>query len=76
MYQFVNARHITKIYLQNRDIALLRGHGWRFIYVPMDAAYDFNLSHTYSCVDLSKRALGIHNRFIQTPYELYKHIAP
>ena len=76
MYQFTHAHNITKIHLQNRDISILRAHGWQFIYIPIDAPYDFNLIHAYSCVDLSKRAIGIHNIFIQTPYALYKHIIP
>ena len=27
-----------------------------------------------SCVSVAKRVLGIHNRFIITPYQLYKHL--
>lgn len=76
MYQFTRANNITKIELQNRDIALLRAHGWRFIYIPTDVPCDFDPNHAYSCVDLSKQAIGIHNIFIQTPYALYKYIAP
>ena len=75
MYQFTGIHNITKIELQNRDISILRAHGWRFVYLPYDIQNDFS-EHAYSCVDLSKRALGIHNRFIQTPNALYKYIAP
>ena len=76
MYQFTSMHHISTIELHNRDIAILRAHGWRFIYVPTDVPHDFNPMSAYSCVDLSKRALGIQNLFIQTPYKLYAHIAP
>ena len=76
MYQFTNIHNITKIELDYRDIAILRAHGWRFIYIPIDIPHDFNSGRAYSCVDLSKRAIGINNPFIQTPYALYKHIAP
>ena len=76
MYQFTSIHNITKIYLHDRDIAILRANGWRFIYIPIDTSYDFAPMHAYSCVDLSKRAIGIHKRFIQTPFALYKHIAP
>ena len=75
MYQFTNTHNITPIELNNRDIGILRAHGWRFIYVPIDIPDDFDPHCAYSCVDLSKRALGIQNIFIQTPYGLYKHIA-
>lgn len=75
MYQFINKHNITEIYLQNRDIAILRAHGWKFIYIPIDTLQNFDAMHAYSCVDLSKRAIGINNIFIQTPYALYKHVA-
>ncbi len=76
MYQFTNIHNITPIELNNRDIRILRAHGWRFIYVPIDVPDDFNPQYAYSCVDLSKHALGIKNKFTQTPYRLYKNIAP
>lgn len=76
MYQFTRIHSISKIELHNRDIAILRAQGWRFIYIPIDTPHDFNVMAAYSCVDLSKRAIGIHKRFIQTPFALYKHIAP
>ena len=75
MYQFINKNHIAKIHINARDIAILRAHGWRFVYIsPSTSTYDFDFMHAYSCVDLSKRALGIHSIFIQTPYALYKYL--
>ena len=76
MYQFTRIHHVSTIELQNRDIAILRAYGWRFIYIPTDIPDDFNPTKAFSCVDLSKRAIGIHNSFIQTPYSLYKRIVP
>ena len=76
MYQFTSMHNISKIELQNRDIAILRAHGWRFIYLPGDVKNDFPARRAYSCVDLSKQAIGINNIFIQTPNALYKYIAP
>ena len=76
MYQFTHMHNISEIELQDRDITILRAHGWCFVYVPMDIPHDFNPITAYSCVDLSKRALSIRNLFIQTPYDLYKYIAP
>jgi len=76
MYQFTHIHNINKIELNNRDITILRAHSWRFIYIPIDVPREFAPMRAYSCVDLSKRAIGIRNRFIQTPYALYKHIAP
>ena len=74
MYQFVRPRHIEKINLHTRDIKILQSHGWQFVYVPIDAPHDFVSYESYSCVDLSKHALGIRNIFIQTPDSLYKYI--
>lgn len=76
MFQFTNTRNITHIELHNRDIAVLRAHGWHFVYIPNDIKINLATQRAYSCVDLSKRALGIRNIFIQTPYALYKYIAP
>ena len=75
MYQFTNIRNISEIYLNNRDISILHAYGWRFVYIPVDIQNDFDPMRAYSCVDLSKRALGIHNICIQTPTALYEHIA-
>ena len=75
MYQFVSLHHIEKIYLQPRDIKILCAHGWKFIYMsPNKSIYHFDYTSAYSCVDLSKRAIGIHSVFIQTPFALYKHL--
>ena len=74
MYQFVRPHCVEKIHLHTRDIAILRAHGWQFIFVPIDVQIDFNKKCAKTCVDLSKRALGINNIFIQTPYALYKYI--
>ncbi|MBR2286131.1 MAG: hypothetical protein IJ866_01600 [Alphaproteobacteria bacterium] len=74
MYQFVRYGHIEKIYLTTRDISILRAHGWQFVYVPIDAPSDFHTHHAHSCVGLSKCALGLRARFIQTPLGLYRYL--
>ena len=75
MYQFVTRHHIVQIHLNPRDIVILRAHGWKFVYCsPSVTTPAFNFVQSYSCVDLSKRALGIRSFFIQTPYALYKYL--
>ncbi len=74
MYQFVRPGKIEKIYFTTRDIRILRMHGWQFVYVPIDAPHEFTQTHAYSCVDLSKRAIGVTARTIQTPYALYRYL--
>ena len=74
MYQFINPKNIVKIKLRQRDIALLRAHGWQFIYISPNKNVNIDCIHAYSCVDLSKQVAGIHSIFIQTPYGLYKHL--
>ena len=76
MYQFIRHNQIEQIHLHARDIAILAAHGWRFVYVSPNAhcyGFDFS-SHAYSCVNLSKRAIGVRSFFIQTPYSLYKYL--
>ena len=75
MYQFVNYRHVEKIKLNMRDIKILKAHGWEFIYINGIALpHDFNPYHTRTCVDLTKRAIGLKNLRIQTPSALYKNL--
>ena len=74
MYQFIRRNNIAKIHLRPRDIAILRAHGWKFIYTSPYTQTCQGFTPPYSCVDLSKRALGIKSIFIQTPYALYKYL--
>ena len=75
MYQFIKHNHIEHIHLHTRDIAILRAHGWQFIYTTADTPPNNQcFKHAYSCVDLSKRAINLHSVFIQTPYALYKYL--
>lgn len=77
MYQFIKRHQITEIHLHARDIRILQAHGWKFIYMSPDITiHDLHCENAYSCVDLSKRALGIHSIFIQTPFALYKYLTP
>ena len=75
MYQFIRHNHIEQIHIRPRDIDILRTHGWEFIYVsPTITSNDCDYMRAYSCVDLSKRTIGLKSVFIQTPYGLYKHL--
>jgi len=75
MYQFIRHNKIEQINLRTRDIAILRAHDWHFVYIPSDIQLHTNyLLNAYSCVDLSKRAVGIKSIFIQTPTALYKYL--
>lgn len=75
MYQFVKRHRIVKIPINTRDITILRAHGWQFVYVsPGASKNNLDLKHVYSCVDLSKRTIGIKSTLIQTPYALYKYL--
>ena len=75
MYQFVTRKRIEKIVLRMRDIRILRTHGWEFIYIDgIVPPYDFNPYDARTCVDLSKRAIGMRKWRIQTPLRLYKEL--
>ena len=75
MYQFVKRNHIARIPLKPRDIGILKAHGWQFVYIsPTASRQTPDIKSAYSCVDLSKRVIGIKSIFIQTPNALYKHL--
>lgn len=74
MLQFVCTKNIAPIKLRMRDIKILAQHGWDFIYVPCALPHDFSLRKVRTCVELTKRALDIHDRKILTPFALYKKI--
>ncbi len=74
MYQFINRHHIEQIRLNQRDIAILRAHGWKFVYISPNIKTNYDFTYAYSCVDLSKHAIGIRSVFIQTPDSLYKYL--
>lgn len=76
MYQFVHHGRIAQIQMRVRDLEILRMHGWRFVSMPLDLPVSFNELDAHTCVDLAKRAIGIHAWHIQTPYGLYKKIRP
>ena len=75
MFQFVKRNHIIKVHLTLRDLAILRVHGWTFVYIsPTPPRYTYDNLHAYSCVNMTKRILNIKSVLIQTPYALYKRL--
>ena len=75
MYQFITRKRVEKIVLRMRDIRILRAHGWDFIYINgIIPPCDFNPYDAHTCVDLSKRAIGMRKWRIQTPLSLYKEL--
>lgn len=74
MYQFTAPGYITKIDINMDGIRRLQLYGWRFIYIPTDAKNNFATGKIFSCVGLSKRALGIHTILPITPDGLWRHL--
>lgn len=73
MYQFISPGKIKKIVLRLRDITVLHAYGWDFLYLEnKDVSYNFAVYHARTCVDFTKRIIGLKNIFIQTPWKLYK----
>ena len=55
----------------------LRGQGHKVIAAPMAQEMKTTAPFTLlTCVEVCKRILGIHNRLILTPWQLYKHLQP
>ncbi len=74
MYQFVKYDDIQPIPLRMRDIGILGQYGWEFIFLEQNSTHNFNTHHAYTCVQFTKRVIGISNYLIQTPDALYKYI--
>lgn len=72
LIQFVKYKHIRYITLTNRDLLLLHNAGWDFIQIQNKPNNDFHSAKT--CVSMTKRIIGLHAPFIQTPYALYKKL--
>ena len=75
LYQFVRHGCVEKINIKMRDIKILNAHGWRFIYLPCALPHDFNPTTARTCVEMTKRAIGLSNRYIQTPGALFRHLS-
>jgi hypothetical protein len=74
MYQFVRRNICVKVHLRMKDIKILNKNGWRFIYLTGDVPPNFNTKNVRTCVELTKRAIGLKSRLIQTPNALYKYL--
>ncbi len=74
LYQFVRYGNIVKIPLLARDIEILKAHGWRFVYLQRALPWPIDFRRTYTCVQLAKSMIGMHNIFIQTPGALYRKL--
>ena len=74
MYQFVHRKKIEKIVLKYRDLEILKKYGWKFICIEPDVKNNFEDMRAFSCVQFTKKAIGIKNPTIQTPWGLYKKI--
>ncbi len=75
MYQFVRRGQIAQIPLKKRDIKILIQHGWEFVLMEQHAvSKDFTCLHAFTCVQMAKKAIGMRNIWIQTPYALYRKL--
>lgn len=74
MYQFVRCGRVEKISLKMRDIKILQSYGWRFVYLPCALPHDFNPKDAKTCVEMTKRAIGIRCWHLQTPGALFRHL--
>ena len=75
MYQFVRRGQIVLIPLKARDIKILMQHGWEFVLMEQHAvSKDFASLHAFTCVQLAKKAVGVRDIWIQTPYALCRRL--
>jgi hypothetical protein len=71
LYQFVNKNNISVINLKPRDLLILQKYGW--IFIKYDCIFTENIKAS-NCVQFIKKACGINNRKILTPYDLFKYL--
>lgn len=74
MYHFVRPGHIYKIRLRDCDIRRMAQMGWKFCYTNIECKRGFNPRNAMTCVEMTKRAMGIRQWQIQTPDALYKFL--
>ena len=73
MYQFVTHRNIARVTLNSRDMNILRAYGWFFICVP-NIIPDTGVRGGITCVEFTKRVIGLRCARIQTPDALFKYL--
>ncbi len=74
LYQFLRRKQIARLSLKCRDINVLRGHGWRFLYIPGDITVPKDAMRAMTCVNFTKRVIGMHAPLVQTPDALYRRL--
>ena len=72
LLQFVNSNKIVKIELNKLGLKLLLNAGWDFITLKADRPNKMKKAKT--CVNFTKKFIGMKAPFIQTPYSLYKKL--
>lgn len=72
LHQFVKQNCVSYIPITNRGIAQLKSNGWVFIFLHQKPI-SFN-THTFTCVNYVKYAIGLKSIWIQTPNALYKYL--
>ena len=77
LYQFTRPyRRVTPIKLQWRDIRILEQHGWQFITTPYSPPrVDIGQIRAVTCVEFTKRTIGIKDFSIQTPNQMVKKLS-
>lgn len=73
-----SSRTLDIFVLTQRDLNILKQHGWIFIETKSNAANQkhhlCSVKHSVSCVVVVKNIIGIKNQFIWTPDQLYRKL--
>lgn len=73
LYQFVRRGHIVKIPITKTGLNLLKQNGW--VILQLNVKHKCcDVQSAWTCVDLTKRTIGVRAPFIQTPDALYKRL--
>lgn len=74
MYQFIKHNDIKAIPITSYGLKLLKGAGWKFIKINTQPVKSFKAYNAFTCVCFTKKFIGIHAPFIQTPDALYRKL--
>ena len=73
IYQFVHINKIVKIFIQKKDLKILRRHGWKIVKYSSNPK-QFSDLFCFTCVQFTKKVCGIKNISIQTPLALFNYL--
>lgn len=74
MYQFIKHNDIKTIPMTAQGLGLLKRAGWQFVKINKKPLKNLKRYKAITCVCFTKKFIGMHELFIQTPDALYRKL--